>query len=69
VSPEVEAKIKEEVTMFAVDQQPYLQGYGAVMYLMLANKFGIKPALPVTATGPGFVDSKMLAKHPSLKRP
>ncbi len=42
--------------MFAVDQQPYLQGYGAVMYLVLANRYGIKPALPVTATGPGFID-------------
>jgi simple sugar transport system substrate-binding protein len=64
VTPEVEAKIKDGTTLFAVDQQPYLQGYGAVMYLMLANKFGIRPALPVTATGPGFVDAKMLGKQP-----
>jgi len=56
VSPEVVAKIKDGTTLFAIDQQPYLQGFGAVMYLMLYNRQGIKPALPVTATGPGFVD-------------
>jgi hypothetical protein len=27
------------------------------MWLMLANRYGIKPALPVTATGPGFVEA------------
>ncbi len=56
LSPEIEANIKNDVTLFAVDQQPYLQGYGAVMWLTMANRYGIKPALPVTATGPGFVD-------------
>ena len=35
----------------------------AVMYLMLANRYGIKPALPVTATGPGFIDKAILAKQ------
>jgi simple sugar transport system substrate-binding protein len=62
LSPEVEAKIKDGTTMFAVDQQPFLQGYGAVMYLVLDKKYGIKPALPVTATGPGFIDASMLGK-------
>ncbi|HEX9012702.1 MAG TPA: sugar ABC transporter substrate-binding protein, partial [Anaerolineaceae bacterium] len=33
-------------------------------YLMMANRYGIKPALPVTATGPGFVDAKSLARTP-----
>ena len=48
--------------MFAVDQQPFLQGYGAVMYLVLDKKYGINPALPVTATGPGFIDASLLGK-------
>jgi simple sugar transport system substrate-binding protein len=69
LSPEVEARITDGTTMFAVDQQPFLQGYGAVMYLMLANKYGIKPALPVTATGPGFIDAKMVGKQPQPDKP
>jgi simple sugar transport system substrate-binding protein len=55
LSPEIIAKIKDNTTMFGIDQQPFLQGYGAVMMLMLKNRYGISPALPVTPTGPGFV--------------
>jgi len=62
LSPEIEAKIQDNTTLFAVDQQPFLQGYNAVVYLMLANKFGIRPALPVTATGPGFIDKNLVGK-------
>jgi len=62
LSPEIEAKIQDGTTMFAVDQQPFLQGYNAVMYLVLANKYGIRPALPVTATGPGFIDKNLVGK-------
>jgi simple sugar transport system substrate-binding protein len=56
LSPEINAKIKDGTTMFGIDQQPFLQGYNAVMYLMLKQRYGISPALPVTPTGPGFVD-------------
>jgi len=69
LSPEIEAKIKDGTTLFAVDQQPFLQGYGAVMYLMLDKKFGIKPALPVTATGPGFIDKNLVGKQPQPDKP
>jgi len=55
LTTEVEAKIKDGTTIAAVDQQPFLQGYGAVMYLMLRSRYGITPATPVTATGPGFI--------------
>jgi len=55
-SPEIISHIKDGVTMFAIDQQPFLQGYGAVTTLMLKIRYGISPAMPVTATGPGFVD-------------
>jgi simple sugar transport system substrate-binding protein len=54
---EIMAKIKDGTTMFAIDQQPFLQGYGSVQALMLKVRYGISPALPVTATGPGFVDT------------
>jgi simple sugar transport system substrate-binding protein len=64
LSPEIEAKIQDGTTLFAVDQQPFLQGYGAVMYLMLDKKYGIRPALPVTATGPGFIDKNLVGKQP-----
>jgi simple sugar transport system substrate-binding protein len=69
LSPEVEARIKSGVTMFAIDQQPFLQGYNAVMYLVLDKKYGIKPALPVTATGPAFIDAKMLGKTSQPDKP
>ncbi|HEX9014298.1 MAG TPA: sugar ABC transporter substrate-binding protein, partial [Anaerolineaceae bacterium] len=64
IDKEVTKRIQDGTTLFAVDQQPYAQGYMAVMYLMMANRYGIKPALPVTATGPGFVDAKSLARTP-----
>jgi simple sugar transport system substrate-binding protein len=69
LSPEIEAKIQDDTTLFAVDQQPFLQGYGAVMYLVQAKKYGIKPALPVTATGPGFIDKSLVGKQPEPDKP
>ncbi len=60
LTPEVEVKIKDGTTIAAVDQQPFLQGYGAVMYLMLRQRYGITPATAVTATGPGFITVDML---------
>jgi len=68
-SPEIEAKIKDNTTLFAVDQQPYLQGYGAIMYLVMANRYGIKPALPVTATGPGFITAQDVGQAPEPDKP
>ncbi len=61
LSPEIIAKIKDGTTMFGIDQQPFLQGYGAVMTLMLKVRYGISPALPVTPTGPGFVTKDNVA--------
>jgi simple sugar transport system substrate-binding protein len=57
VSEEIAARIRDGATMFGIDQQPFLQGYGAVSMLTMASRYGILPALPVTATGPGFVDA------------
>ena len=61
LSPQIIARIKDGTTMFGIDQQPFLQGYGAVQALMLKIRYGISPALPVTATGPGFVDASNVA--------
>jgi simple sugar transport system substrate-binding protein len=64
LSPEINANIASGVTMFGIDQQPYLQGYGGITTLAMIVRYGILPALPVTATGPGFVDAAMLASTP-----
>ncbi len=69
LSDEIKANITDGVTMFGIDQQPFLQGYGGVSILSLIVRTGILPALPVTATGPGFVDAESLAKEPDPNAP
>ena len=56
LSPEIVNHIEDGSTLFGIDQQPFLQGYNAVMSLALLLRQNVSPALPVTATGPGFVD-------------
>lgn len=68
LSDEIRANIESGATLFGIDQQPYLQGYGAVVWLFMANRFGITPALPVTATGPGFVDASNVGSTPDPDR-
>ena len=50
--------IKDGKILFAVDQQPYLQGYKAVdsLWLYLTNRNTLGGGLPVL-TGPAFVDA------------
>lgn len=60
LGPEIAAKIKEGVTDFAIDQQPYLQGYMVVQWLAWINRLGLYPASDMTLTGPGFIDQKNL---------
>jgi simple sugar transport system substrate-binding protein len=61
LSDEIIARIKDGTTIFAIDQQPFLQGYGSVQALMLKVRYGISPVLPVTPSGPGFVDASNVA--------
>lgn len=50
-------RIKDGTQLFAIDQQPYLQGYLAVSLLNAHVKFGLDlPTKPVL-TGPGIVDA------------
>jgi len=50
-------RIKAGTQMFAVDQQPYLQGYLAVSLLNGFANYGLDlPTKPVL-TGPGIVDA------------
>ena len=57
LTPEVSKNIQDGFSMFAIDQQPFLQGYWGVMTLGLLLRQNIKPTIPVWATGPGFVDA------------
>jgi len=50
-------RIKDGTQLFAIDQQPYLQGYLAVSLLNSYVNFGLDlPTKPIL-TGPGIVDS------------
>jgi len=60
LGPEIAAKIEEGVTDFAIDQQPYLQGYMVVQWLAWINRLGLYPAADITYTGPGFIDQTNL---------
>jgi len=66
---EINMQIKSGVTLFGIDQQPYLQGYEAVFWLTMIGRFGFKPATPVAATGPSFVDKTSLLSQADPARP
>jgi simple sugar transport system substrate-binding protein len=56
-------RIKDGQVEFAIDQQPYVQGYMAVtsLYLYLKNGNDIGGGRPVL-TGPSFVDKSNIDK-------
>jgi simple sugar transport system substrate-binding protein len=56
ISPAGVEAIKNGTTLFIMDAQPFLIGYGTVMSLALYLRQNITPALAISATGPGFVD-------------
>ena len=62
LSPDVIKDIKAGTSLFAVDQQQYLQGYLPVVFLKLfkTNANTVGGGLPVL-TGPGFVDKSNAA--------
>lgn len=59
LNPDAAKAIQDGSLLFAVDQQPYLQGYQAVdnLWLYLTNRNTLGGGLPVL-TGPAFVDSE-----------
>jgi len=57
---DISKAIKDGVVESAIDQQPYLQGYLPVAFLVKYAKFGIMPANNVN-TGPGFVTKANIA--------
>ena len=57
---DISKAIKDGVIESAIDQQPYLQGYLPVAFLVKYAKYGIIPANNVN-TGPGFVTKANIA--------
>jgi simple sugar transport system substrate-binding protein len=56
LSPDVLAAVRDGKMLFAVDQQPYLQGYLPVVMLANRARYGLFPAQgDVVATGANFV--------------
>ncbi|HSU04429.1 MAG TPA: sugar ABC transporter substrate-binding protein [Acetobacteraceae bacterium] len=54
LSSEIVDGIKDGTINFAIDQQPFLQGYLPVLFLTLYDRYGVIPANNVRS-GPGFV--------------
>ena len=54
LSDEIASAIKGGTINFAIDQQPYLQGYIPVTALTLYSRYGIAPSNHINS-GPGFV--------------
>jgi simple sugar transport system substrate-binding protein len=50
-------RIKDGTQLFAIDQQPWLQGFLAVSLSDAYVNYGLKTATPTILTGPGIVDA------------
>jgi simple sugar transport system substrate-binding protein len=69
LSPEVLSAVRSGRLLFAVDQQPYLQGYLPVVMLTQRARYGLFPAEgQVVPTGPNFVTRRTAAKATELSR-
>jgi simple sugar transport system substrate-binding protein len=56
ITPEVLEAVRIKRVLFAVDQQPYLQGFTPVMLLAERSRHGLFPARgELIATGPKFI--------------
>lgn len=65
LSDQIAAGIKAGSINFAIDQQPYLQGYMPVIMLSLYHRYGIIPANHMNS-GPGFITADNIAQVESL---
>jgi simple sugar transport system substrate-binding protein len=61
-TPGILSAVADGQTLFAVDQQPYLQGYDAVQVLAQQIRFGLHPYQQIT-TGPLIVDYNHAAEQ------
>ncbi|WP_309083891.1 sugar ABC transporter substrate-binding protein [Chelativorans sp.] len=65
LSPGISAGIKDGTISFAIDQQPYLQGYLPVVLLTNYARYGVIPANSINS-GPGFVTKENIEKVEAL---
>ncbi|MBB6469154.1 simple sugar transport system substrate-binding protein [Aminobacter lissarensis] len=65
LTPDVSKAIKDGIIKFAVDQQPFLQGYLPVITLTNYIRYGVLPANSVLS-GPGFVTKDNIGLVESL---
>ena len=60
LSGEIAAAIKDGTISFAIDQQPYLQGYLPVVILTNLARYGVLPSGHINS-GPGFITKKNIS--------
>ena len=60
ISDEIAGAVKDGVIAFAIDQQPYLQGYMPVVILTNLARYGVLPSGHMNS-GPGFVTKANIA--------
>ncbi len=60
LSGEIATAVKEGTIAFAIDQQPYLQGYLPVVILTNLARYGVVPGNNINS-GPGFVTKENIA--------
>ena len=65
LSAEIAKAIKDDVIAFAIDQQPYLQGYMPVVILSLYSRYGIAPSNNINS-GPGFITKANISQVEKL---
>jgi simple sugar transport system substrate-binding protein len=69
LSPEVLDALEEKRLIFAVDQQPFLQGYLPVLFLAQRARYGLSPPRErLVGTGPSFVTEREAARVRELIR-
>ena len=64
-STEIAENIRSGRTLFGIDQQPFLQGYGGLTWLYLISLYRVVPPDAVTATGPGFITTDNIDAIPA----
>lgn len=64
MAPPIVSAIKDGVQAFALDQQPFLEGYLAIQDLYMEHQYGFKPAN--INTGTLFVDKSDIAEFQKL---
>jgi simple sugar transport system substrate-binding protein len=70
LSSEIAKGIKSGVISFAIDQQPYLQGYLPVVFLTNLSRYGVFPSGAINS-GPGFIvknNIDLVEKHAGIYR-